>query len=53
MTVDMKPLQQTLHDRVEQIKKGGAPKYHEKNQEQGKLFVRERLKLIIRSLALN
>ncbi|MFL6555052.1 MAG: acyl-CoA carboxylase subunit beta, partial [Bacillus sp. (in: firmicutes)] len=42
----MKPLQQTLNDRVEQIKKGGAPKYHEKNQEQGKLFVRERLSLL-------
>ena len=46
MTVDMKPLQQTLQDRVEQIKKGGAPKYHEKNQEQGKLFVRDRLSLL-------
>ena len=46
MTADMKPLQQTLQDRVEQIKKGGAPKYHEKNQEQGKLFVRERLSLL-------
>ncbi|MBT2727981.1 acyl-CoA carboxylase subunit beta [Bacillus sp. ISL-75] len=42
----MKPLHQTLNDRVEQIKKGGAPKYHEKNQEQGKLFVRERLSLL-------
>jgi methylmalonyl-CoA decarboxylase subunit alpha len=46
MTVDVKPLQQTLEERVEQIKKGGAPKYHEKNQEQGKLFVRDRLKLL-------
>ncbi|MFP5115305.1 acyl-CoA carboxylase subunit beta [Bacillaceae bacterium C204] len=46
MTVDMKPLQQTLQNRVEQIKKGGAPKYHEKNQEQGKMFVRERLSLL-------
>ena len=46
MTVDMKPLQQTLQDRVEQIKKGGAPKYHEKNQEQGKIFVRDRLSLL-------
>ena len=25
---------------------GGAPKYHEKNSEQGKLFVRERLALL-------
>lgn len=49
MTVDMKPLQQTLNDRVEQIKKGGPPKYHEKNQEQGKLFVRDRLSLLFDS----
>ncbi|WP_197032417.1 acyl-CoA carboxylase subunit beta [Bacillus sp. UNC41MFS5] len=42
----MKPLQQTLHDRVDQIKKGGAAKYHEKNQEQGKMFVRDRLSLL-------
>ncbi|MCM3690391.1 acyl-CoA carboxylase subunit beta [Neobacillus niacini] len=46
MTVDNNPLQQTLQDRVEQIKKGGPPKYHEKNQEQGKLFVRDRLSLL-------
>ncbi|NYE06257.1 acetyl-CoA carboxylase carboxyltransferase component [Bacillus niacini] len=47
--MDMKPLQQTLNDRVEQIKKGGPPKYHEKNQEQGKLFVRDRLSLLFDS----
>lgn len=35
-----------LRARVEQIKQGGAPKYHEKNAEQGKLFVRDRLKLL-------
>jgi acetyl-CoA carboxylase carboxyltransferase component len=46
MTVDMKPLQQTLQERVEQIKQGGTPKYHEKNKEQGKLFVRDRLSLL-------
>jgi acetyl-CoA carboxylase carboxyltransferase component len=46
MTVDMKPLEQSLQDRVEQIKKGGAAKYHEKNQEQGKMFVRDRLSLL-------
>ncbi len=46
MTMDMKPLEQTLQDRVDQIKKGGAPKYHEKNQEQGKMFVRDRLSLL-------
>ncbi|WP_231705735.1 acyl-CoA carboxylase subunit beta, partial [Effusibacillus lacus] len=35
-----------LQARVEKIKCGGAPKYHEKNAEQGKLFVRDRLKLL-------
>ena len=40
MTIDMKPLQQTLEERVEQIKKGGAPKYHEKNKNKANcLFV--------------
>jgi len=29
-----------------EILKGGHPKYHEKNKEKGKLFVRERLKLL-------
>ncbi len=42
----MNPLQQTLQDRVEQIKKGGASKYHAKNEEQGKMFVRDRLSLL-------
>ena len=26
---------------------GGAPKYHEKNAEQGKLFARERIALLV------
>ncbi|QQE79344.1 acyl-CoA carboxylase subunit beta [Alicyclobacillus sp. SO9] len=29
--------------RVEQIRRGGAEKYHQKNAEQGKMFVRDRL----------
>ena len=29
------------------VEKGGAEKYHQKNAEQGKLFVRERLKLLL------
>jgi methylmalonyl-CoA decarboxylase subunit alpha len=37
---------QKLQDMSEQIKSGGAPKYHEKNAETGKLFVRERLRLL-------
>jgi methylmalonyl-CoA decarboxylase subunit alpha len=36
-----------LEERVERIKRGGAAKYHEKNKEQGKLFVRDRLKLLL------
>jgi acetyl-CoA carboxylase carboxyltransferase component len=35
-----------LQERMERVKQGGAPKYHEKNAEQGKLFVRERLRLL-------
>lgn len=31
-------------DRLKQILSGGAPKYHEKNAESGKMFVRERLR---------
>ncbi len=30
-------------ERAERIRKGGAEKYHQSNQEKGKLFVRERL----------
>ncbi len=37
----------TLHERIHQIKKGGPSKYHEKNKEKGKLFVRERLQLLL------
>lgn len=35
-----------LLERESEIKKGGAPKYHKKLQEEGKLFVRERLALL-------
>jgi acetyl-CoA carboxylase carboxyltransferase component len=41
MSVDAKVEQH--QERVNQIQKGGLPKYHQKNEEQGKLFVRERL----------
>ncbi|WP_028612322.1 acyl-CoA carboxylase subunit beta [Paenibacillus harenae] len=37
----------TLQERIERIKQGGASGYHEKNAEQGKLFVRERLRLLL------
>ncbi len=33
-----------LHDR---IVRGGAPRYHEKNAKEGKLFVRDRLRLLL------
>ncbi|SFS49811.1 acyl-CoA carboxylase subunit beta [Marininema halotolerans] len=36
----------TLQNRAEKIKQGGAPKYHEKLDEQNKLFVRRRLELL-------
>ena len=35
-----------LQKRTEKIKRGGKEMYHEKNKERGKLFVRERLKLL-------
>ena len=41
MTVEKK-----LLEKIEKIKKGGAPKYHDKNAEQGKLFVRDRLQML-------
>lgn len=36
-----------LQQATEQIKKGGLQKYHEKNMEKGKLFVRDRLRLLL------
>src|SRR6266581_4440757 len=35
-----------LAARKEQVRKGGAEKYHKKNTEEGKLFVRDRLRLL-------
>ena len=32
-----------LEERIARVKEGGAPKYHAKNAEQGKMFVRDRL----------
>lgn len=40
-------LEDRLRERVAQITKGGAQKYHESNAEKGKLFVRERLNLLL------
>ena len=36
-----------LDERIARIRKGGAPKYHQKLQEEKKLFVRERLRLLL------
>ncbi|WP_027414483.1 acyl-CoA carboxylase subunit beta [Aneurinibacillus terranovensis] len=46
-TPDVKAsLEQQLQERIEHIHQGGAGKYHEKNAEQNKLFVRDRLRLL-------
>ena len=37
---------ESLSERNGKIKKGGPPKYHIKNTARGKLFVRDRLKLL-------
>jgi acetyl-CoA carboxylase carboxyltransferase component len=36
-----------VRGRLERIRRGGEPKYHEKAQEEGKLFCRERLALLL------
>jgi acetyl-CoA carboxylase carboxyltransferase component len=38
---------QDLAETIESARKGGAPKYHEKLKQQGKLFVRDRLSLLL------
>lgn len=35
-----------LHKKIKEIEQGGHEKYHKSNQERGKLFVRDRLKLL-------
>ncbi|UOQ42934.1 acyl-CoA carboxylase subunit beta [Halobacillus salinarum] len=39
-------INETLEQKSQQIASGGAEKYHSKNAEKGKLFVRERLQLL-------
>jgi len=46
MTRGYEEQEDKLRQRIEQIEQGGAPKYHEKNSDQGKLFVRDRLDLL-------
>ncbi|MEZ4298053.1 MAG: acyl-CoA carboxylase subunit beta [Polyangiaceae bacterium] len=38
---------QNLKELLARVEKGGAPKYHEKNREQKKLFARDRLALLL------
>ncbi|MGB9826450.1 MAG: acyl-CoA carboxylase subunit beta, partial [Desulfofundulus sp.] len=45
--VDLKVLDGELVGKASRIKKGGAPKYHRSNAEKGKLFARDRLKLLL------
>ncbi|MBD1224260.1 acyl-CoA carboxylase subunit beta [Virgibacillus halodenitrificans] len=37
---------EVLQNKIENIEKGGLEKYHQKNEEKGKLFVRKRLELL-------
>ncbi|MFC0524969.1 acyl-CoA carboxylase subunit beta [Pontibacillus salicampi] len=39
-------LEQSFQEKVDQVKKGGGEKYHQKNTEKGKMFVRERLEML-------
>src|SRR5207302_6029055 len=41
------PFDDKLKAELARIEKGGAPKYHQKNAEAGKLFARERIKLLL------
>ena len=36
-----------IKSELSRIEKGGAPKYHQKNTEAGKLFARERVRLLV------
>ena len=50
MVTELKPVDdktQNLLEKEQTIKAGGAPKYHKKNAEEGKLFARERLRLLL------
>ncbi len=38
---------ETLNKKISEVERGGAPKYHAKNQEVGKLFARERIRLLL------
>ena len=40
-------LGEVLEEEIARVKKGGTPKYHEEAKKTGKLFVRERLALLL------
>ncbi len=40
-------LEEKLNDTLSRVAKGGAPKYHQKNADTGKLFARERIALLV------
>ncbi|MFS1518267.1 acyl-CoA carboxylase subunit beta [Bacillus sp. SCS-151] len=44
--VQVSDLDKVLSEKLENIERGGAEKYHQKQKEQNKLFVRDRLKLL-------
>lgn len=39
--------EQGLHEQIQKIKQGGAPKYHEAARKSGKLFARDRLRMLL------
>src|ERR671928_1065689 len=41
------PFDDKVNAELARIAKGGAPKYHQKNAETGKLFARERIRLLL------
>src|SRR2546421_1719886 len=41
------PFDDKVKAELARIEKGGAPKYHQKNAETGKLFARERVRLLL------
>ena len=43
------PPKETLEETLARVEKGGAPKYHQKNAESGKLFARERIARLVDS----
>jgi len=43
----MNELDRHLAETIERIKRGGAPKYHQRAREQGKMFVRDRLAMLL------